>query len=212
MPKANPSQKNQKSPKRSKVGIPLPEEYRARGIGTQKQLIMAMLPYMEWVRYQDLRERFWKIVPHLKNDSPLANRIWLLEKDGYLEKKYEGQPKGHTNDKIKMSGYLYIRRIKRSMEEKPHPARLDGTYGLMAAQNRAKKAKAGPKKPPKTTVKNLTLEDVMYIRQKPMTLQALAEMYGTTFERIHEIQNGRTPQHLKAQLARSRLADNQAGT
>lgn len=112
--KVNPATKNRKN-----QGSPeshrhrnVPIELREKGIYTQKELILSLLPYMEWVKFEHLRTVFWKYIDN-HNDGPLRSKLSQLHKNGFIEKKYEGSPPAR-NEKISLSKYLYVRRVKKN--------------------------------------------------------------------------------------------------
>lgn len=167
---------------------------------------MALLPYMEWVRYEMLRDVFWKYVTTHRSDNPLRGYIFQLARDGLIERKYEGQPAAVHGSPIKLSGYLYVRRISRDMQRKvtgnARQLKLKGMYGFQSEKNRAAQAKRGKKKPPKTTCKNMTIDDLLYIRTNPhgMSWRELSEMFGIHKSMTQRIVGGHVPDHLKGQL------------
>lgn len=155
---------------------------------------------MKWVRYQDLIPVFWKYVDN-HSDNPLRCILYKLHKAGFIDKKYEGKPTPlHPNFK-NISGYLYVRRVSKKVPARMRGVdrKLDGTYGIKAAKERAARAKRGPRKPPKTNIRALVLEDVNYIKNNPqkMCLRELAEMHNIQMKKVQLIQAGHIPQHLR---------------
>ncbi len=208
MAKNHPSLRNQKNRKSRKNPShnSLPPEILAKGIATQKELVMALLPYMEWVRYETLRDVFWKYVSTHRSDNPLRGYLCQLANDGLIERKYEGQPTAIHGSPIKLSGYLYVRRISRDMQRKvsggARELKLKGMFGFESEKKRAAQAKRGKKKPPKAAVKNLALDDFHYIRGNPnnMNTVQLSEMFNLTKGMTGKIRKGYVPEHLRGQL------------
>ena len=173
---------------------------------------------MEWVAYKDFRQRFFNIIDTHGSDAPLRCILRRLHSDGVIEKKYEGRPVGVTKEiEPYLSGYLFIRRIKKSV---PRTAcgikkKADGSYGMASDKKKAQQALKATKKqkPPKTTVKDLTIDDLRYIQSKPdgISDRALAEMFNVHISMVVKIRKGHVPAHLKGPLARQRSLDNQAG-
>lgn len=175
---------------------------------------MALLPYMEWVRYQDLLKVFWKYIPDHHHDGPLRSILFFLHKERLIERQYSGSPPA-LNEHIKLSPYLYIRRIAKNLPRKAYgiDKKIDGTFGIAAEKKRARAARRGPKKPPKKSIKTLTIEDWHYIRENryKISTRALSEMFNVHMGEIQKIHNGHKPDHLKVRPAQSLPADNPAG-
>lgn len=186
----------------------LPLWLREKGIYTQKELAMALMPYLEWIPYQDLRVRFFKIIDTHGSDAPLRCILQRLHKEGLIEKKYEGRPKG-VNPQIEkhLCGFLFVRRISRSVPRTHSGIRqkADGTFGMRADKIKAKQAQKAtrPQKAPKTSVKKLTMEDLRYIQSKPEGIsdRAMGEMFGIQTSEARSIRLGHVPAHLRGQLA-----------
>lgn len=179
---------------------------------------MALLPYLEWVPYQDFKERFFKIITTHGSDAPLRCILQRLHKDGLIEKKYDGRPKG-VNPQIEehLSSFLFIRRVAKSV---PRTAtgmkqKAAGTYGMKADKEKARHAirELRPKLPPKTTVKNLTLDDLQFIQSaSDINGRALAEMFQLNPNLVYKIRKGHVPAHLRVPLARLRSSGIQVET
>lgn len=172
---------------------------------------------MEWVPYQEYRDRFFKIITTHSSEAPLRCILQRLDREGVIEKKYEGRPAGTTKEiEPYLSGFLFIRRIKRNVPRTSSAIdrKADGTYGMRADKEKARKARNATRTqtPPKTTVKNLTVEDVGYILSRPAGIseRALGEMFGCGVNAIRKIRAGVMPAHLKGLLARQRSSNNQA--
>lgn len=166
---------------------------------------MALMPYMEWISHQELKEKFYAILP----DGTSPKRILLdLYRRGFIEKKYEGKIPIEMvwNKKVypHLSGYLYVRRIVKKMPRRAEDkSKMDGTYGNRIAKKRAEKIYAAPKQPPKTTVKNLDIDDLNFIRSSTIKTKALGEMFKVDPNQIVKIRNhGHIPSHIKGQLSR----------
>jgi len=166
---------------------------------------MALLPYLEWVSYRDLRTLFWKYIDH-HTDGGLRYIIYKLKVDGLIEKKYEGSPPA-LNDKYRLSKYLYVRRVSKTCPRTMDgiQKKLDGTFGIKAKRERALREKrARTRKPPKKTILNLTLDDCKFIKDNPygMTRKERSEMFNIHMGSVQDIINGHIPDHLKGPLAR----------
>lgn len=206
MSKRHPNQESRKSQKnreRSSSFNTLPQCLLDRGICTQFELVMALLPYMEWVSYQSLRTVFWKYITTQKDDGPLRKILYTFEKEGIVEKRHEGVPP-ELNEGMKKIGYLYIRRIARkrdtSLSHNQREKKLKGMYGFEAEKKRAEKAKRGKAPPKKTTILTLTQNDIDCIRANPENYSdyLMAKIYNVTRSQIGKIRRGHTPDHLKA--------------
>jgi len=95
---------------------------------------------MEWKSFRDLRDQWFKIFPHHRDDSQLKQRLCELNQEKSIEKRYEGTPPDTVKSGMKLSGYLYVRRIvKKIPRTRMAEKKLDGTYGLASAKERARK-------------------------------------------------------------------------
>lgn len=171
------------------------------------------MPYMEWIRYEDLRDKFWGIITSHSHDGPLRGYMCQLADMNAIERRYEGTPPA-VNDKIKLTGYLYVRRIVRKIPRATlAKKKLDGTFGFDAMKERAKRAAAPPKTKPKTDVKNLTHDDLRYIQCNTLGANdtQLGEMFKILPSMAGRIRRGYVPAHLKSPPAQSLPADTQAG-
>ena len=197
----NKSLKNQKTPNSDPLRCNLPLKYREKGIYNQKQLIMALLPYLEWRLASDVLVKFWKIIRHQKNDRMFRTNIRRLTDAGYLEIKYEGQPEKHRSG-LQPHAYLYVRRIKQTVP-KAQECLVNGTYGDKIAKKRAAIAAAPKKKKRKSPILDITAKDLVYIRDNPhgVSGRAMSEMYGICNTMIAKIKRGYIPKHLRGQLA-----------
>lgn len=206
MGKRNPNSRslgNRRNPKTS-VSPPLPAFLRAQGIGTQRELVVALLPYMEWVKYTDLRSKFWKIVKHHRCDAPLRKYLCYLAREGVIEKAYGEAPKEKNNSSYRLNPYLFVRRIKREIKKHPFSQlKINGTFGLKKRKEQARRA-LGEIRIRKPGMKNLTLEDVRYIQANPLGMSArqLGEMFSLGKDSAADIRRGHIPHHLKGRLAR----------
>ncbi len=182
---------------------------------------MALLPYLEWVPYQDFRDRFFKIITTHGSDAPLRCILQRLHKDGLIEKKYDGRPKG-VNPQIEehLCGFLFIRRVAKSVPRtaKCIKHKADGTFGMKADKEKARRAinkqlnELMPKTP-KTTVKNLTLDDLQFIQSaSDINGRAITEIFNLNPNLVYKIRKGYVPAHLRVPLARLRSSGIQAET
>lgn len=184
----------------------MPISLRQRGITSQAQLVMAILPYLEWVKYENLCKIFWKYIDHHHDDHTLRSLLCDLKRRGMIEKKYQGTPPVPTNSKNAAPfQYLYIRRVTKppSFAYPGSKAKLEGTYGIKAEKERARRART-KKKPIKHTMKNLTVDDYKFIRDNPhdMGERETGEMFNIATCKVHKIRHGYIPAHLRGLLAR----------
>lgn len=171
---------------------------------------MRLLPYLSWICYRDLRTIFWKYIPDHHSDGPLRSILHTLHRDGLIEKTYRGTPpatwKNPNNMKMTLSKYLYVRRISKTCPRNHMtPKMLDGTIGIDAEKARQRLA-LNPPKPPKKSVKTLSIDDYNYIKSNihSMSEPVLAQMFNQHESRIQLIRSGHVPEHIKAILSRSR--------
>lgn len=204
---ATKNPRNRKNP----IRYNLPLACRERGIVTQKQLVAALMPYMEWITYDDLLAKFEKIVTWQKNASGFRNIIFKLKKGGYIEAKHGDPVPAKYDAGFFFSGPPSYRRIRRDRPAAGKCAETKrlGICGDKAEKNRALiRAGKQKKKKSKLSRSKLTLENYHYIIDNVhgATQKQLAEMFGTSQQAICEIQAGVIPRQIKAQLARSRLS------
>lgn len=208
---AKKSQKKSESRKNQNNRTIMPLALREKGIYTQKQLYLALLPYMEWVPYKTLREKFEKYIP-MKSRNTLNGYTFQLVRDGYIEKKIIGEPGVNSRSGMILPAPIAIRRISRK-KPKAMTGQDTGTYGAPHRERLARRRRQGPPKTPKKSVKRLSVDDWKYIRDNPHGVgsQALAKMYNLDCGVISEIRlHNYCPKHIKEQLARSRREGNQA--
>lgn len=162
----------------------LPKWLRDKGISSTPELLMSMLPYMEWCTRKNLWEKYKKIIPNA-NKKTFDSATCKLIKSGFIESMKGGVPKAHEN--LNPYPYSYYRRIVRSYpRDKQTASRLDGTFGLQASKNRVKK-----KKVPKKSVEKLSQEDRRYIKDNPhgMSEPQLAEMFQLHLNQVRRIRS-----------------------
>lgn len=184
----------------------MPYALRARGIFTQPQLIMALLPYMEWVPVKEIYQKVRRVFPNQRSHHPAKCNIYKLRSQGYLETMLMGEPPAAKNgSRYRLKPPMYVRRISKKMPPCPH-SKMTGMHGSAITKKRAEKARDANKKkaPPKHTVKTLTANDIDYIRDNPhdVSIRALAEMFNQGYKTIEKIRDGHVPDHLKAPPAR----------
>lgn len=185
----------------------LPKNLRDIGFATQKEVLIACMPYMEWIAASDLRKKFNKLFPGENKDQYIKWAIDDFKKRGYIEMKTGGIPdtSKRTGGLLAPNPYSYYRRIVKSI---PRTAaserRKDGTFGDKKIIAEAKKNKGVQRKPHKTSVKNLSLEDYFYIQRTAgeITNKAAGQMFNVHIDLIVKIRKGYRPNHLRAQLAR----------
>ena len=185
----------------------LPQAVRDLGIASQKQLIFSILPYMQWTAASELYAKFLKIMPGVASSS-VRNQIRVMIKQGLLEVTHGDIPdtSKRTGGTLKPHPYAYYRRVKKKWSSKATgaKARLEGNFGEKAAKTRARRAAAKPK-PKKTTLLNLTIDDVYYIKNQHgiITQRALAQMFGIREATVKDIQlRNYIPAHLREPRAR----------
>lgn len=205
------TQKTKPRKQTSKTVLPL--WVREKGIATQKELVMALLPYMEWYPRVLLKKRFVDIVISKEKFSCILKE---LREAGLVEVKY-GETPITSRPELKPKPYAYYRRLARKCPRVGNAWKtmLDGTRWINGAQKRAAEAMKPLKQKPKTTMKNLTLDDLRYIQSNPagMNDRELGEFMGVNKNWIREIKlKNYVPAHLRVQLAQSRIVDNQVET
>lgn len=179
----------------------LPEWIRDKGIATQKELVMALLPYLQWHPKQKLMTSFLTILPHAetspKKSFVLDRQILELMKKGLIERKYVGDPQLPVSPENKLHNYVYYRRISRSV---PHTKNNKARKALLAGTYAIETKKSSKSKPaPKNTNANLTMMDVELIRCDPygMSTRQMSEMFNICQSAAWRIKRGAYPQHLK---------------
>jgi hypothetical protein len=187
--------------------LPLP--YRERGILTHKQLIAALMPYMEWISGEDLLAKFQKVVSWQKNAGGFRGQIYRLAQEGYIEAKYGDPVPAKYDAGFFFSGppsYRRIRRDKPPAGKKGANAKRLGIMGDAAEKKRALARARPKKKKSKFSITKLTLQDYLYIIDNihGASQDQLAEMFNISQQSVSVMQAGTVPQHLKAQLAQWR--------
>lgn len=175
----------------------LPAWARDKGISSQRELVLALLPYLEWCSHQDLKLRFEIILPHTEKkcgrNSRLTDSLWRLRKEGLIETRHEDTPQT-TRPELRPNPYTSHRRVVKSAP-RTHisDSLLSGAYGLNSLKPKAKKKK------PKTSVKNLTFDDLRYIQSNKLGMSGpqLAEMFQITNNMVYKIRRGHVPAHLR---------------
>lgn len=171
----------------------LPAWVRDKGISSQRELVLALLPYLEWLPRQDLKYSFELILPHteqMDGRNPTLNRhLNTLKKNNQVEVKY-----GEVyNEKLTPPSYAYYRRIVKSAPKTQlSKSLLSGTYGL-------KKPEKKKRKKQKASVKDLTFDDLRYIQSNQLEMSGpqMAEMFKITTGMVYKIWKGHMPEHLK---------------
>lgn len=174
----------------------LPKWIREKGIITQQELIMALLPYMEWHSRTDLKDSFEKIIPHTRGkrgeNNALKSGIHRLRKKGLIEMK-EGEIPVCNVDGWEPPRYSHYMRIAKSVPREKHTGRqamTDGSSGL--------KAKA-PRPAPRITTK-LSMDDLRYIQcnRLGMSARALHQMFKISIPLVFRIRKGYVPPYLRS--------------
>ena len=181
----------------------LPPHIRDLGIGTQQELVMALLPYLEWVKRSDLLIKFEEILPYTRvrdkkynwTNYSLKSAMHHLTKKGVVERKSGEYPSCKIQG-WKPQPYSYYRRVVKEMPKSiSQSSKIEGTYGLKAARARA----VMRRDPPKKSVTTLSMDDLRYIQCNDlgMTIKATAEMFDIYAKSVVEIRKGLIPRHLK---------------
>lgn len=166
-----------------------PKKLRDKGIGNKTDLILTIVPYMEWIDSKELRKKYFKVLPTDRRDS-LSPRVCQQVNLKKLERKNVG-------DKV------YYRRI---IKKNTNPRRkfwIDGTLGFKSAIEQGKKGMK-VKKVKNISIFNMTYADYEYIKNNPhnMSDNKLSLMYNVSWNTIKAIRGGKyMPVHLREQLA-----------
>ena len=177
----------------------LPGWIRDKGISSQRELVLALLPYLEWRSNQDLKHAFEIIMPHtepmnMDGNKFLGDIISKLRRQGIVETRYSGTVPETCQKHMKPYPYVEHRRVvKRVPKTHIADALLSGQYGLK------KYKKVTPRKKQKTSVKKLTIDDLRYIQTNHLDMSGpqLAEMFNVTQAMIYKIRKGHVPAHLR---------------
>ncbi len=196
MTKRNPKRK---SLKRKASDFNLPEALRKKGIYTSRELVMVLLPYMEWIELKDLREKFWQFKDH-KDDGPLRYILHQLYHEKLIDKKYSDPAKSPGG--VVLSGRLFIMRTSRTCPRTKAgsmASKMIGTCGQKAEIARAKRRKRG-KVVNTSRWALLTWDEYAFIRDNPagLTGAAMAKTAGIPRMTVYGVWNHRLmPKHLK---------------
>lgn len=175
----------------------LPKWIRDKGIASQRELVLALIPYLDWITNQDLKLQFEIILPHTENmdgsNDNLSSYLVQLRKAGHIETRYDST---YINPKSGMTvRRTSHRRLVKSVP-KTHIAKkmLDGTYAIPKIKIKKKR------KPAKTNVRKLTHDDVRYIQCNNLDMSGpqLAEMFNITIMMTYKIMKGHIPRHLRS--------------
>ncbi len=181
----------------------LPGWIRDKGVTTQKQLVMALLPYLEWRSKQTLTEVFLRVLPHAetspRKSSALDRQILELLKLGVIERTYgETPPAPVRSPNATPHRYVYYRRISRKM---PRAKRSVKATEAGALENAVIKSRIPRRRFKKTNV-HLTASDVEFIKCNPygMSTRELGGMFRICQSTAWRISEGKIPKHLKNQF------------
>jgi hypothetical protein len=181
----------------------LPQWIRDKGITTQKQLVMALLPYLEWRSKQKLTEVFLQVLPHAetspRKSSALDRQILELLKLGVIERTYgETPPAPAHSPNATPHQYVYYRRITRKM---PRAKRAVKVTEADVSQNVITTFRT-PRRRFKKSNTHITASDVEFIKMNPygMSTRELGEMFRICQSTAWRISEGKIPKHLKSQF------------
>lgn len=182
----------------------LPEWLQKEGITTQKQLVLAMLPYLEWHSKQELVELFLGVLPHVESSarksSAFDRQILELLRAGLIERTYGAIPPTPTRSpNATPHRYAYYRKVT---QEIPRPKRSMMTIVPEGYPPKEVKKPKTPRKRFKKTTTCLTTSDIEFIKMNPygMSTRQLGEMFRICQSSAWRIRRGKIPKHLRKQF------------
>ncbi len=182
----------------------LPEWLQRKGITTQKQLVLRLLPYLEWRSKQEVVDLFLQVLPHAKSStkksSALDRQILELLRAGLIERAYGANPPTPARSpNATPHRYAYYRRVTKRM---PRPKRSMMTITPEGyPPKEVKKPKTSRKRFKKSTT-CLTASDIEFIKMNPygMSTHALGEMFRICQSSAWRIRRGKIPKHLRSEF------------